>query len=104
MTNLNGPENLICMRGLIQNIGNPFVEAFTAGLGRRGDSGVDAGWNSQRQLARVWLVRILSQLGAGVKIMVDRLFGSMLSTLISSKPKLRRSEIYCSIASRKSLI
>jgi len=62
------------MGGLIQHISNPFIEAFTAGLGCRGDSGVNAGWNAQGQLAGVWFVRLISKLGAGGKIMVNRLF------------------------------
>lgn len=51
MKNLNSPENLMCMRGLIQYIRNPFVKAFTTGLGCSGDSSVNNRWNAQGEFA-----------------------------------------------------
>ena len=62
------------MRGLIQYVGNPFIETFTTGLGFRGYSSVNTGWYAKGQFAGVWFVRLFSQFGAGGKIIVNRLF------------------------------
>ncbi len=64
----------MCMRGLIQYISNPFIEAFTADFGCPGDCGVTIRWNAQGEFTGVWFVRLISQLGAGGKIIVNRLF------------------------------
>ena len=71
MKNLNSSKNLTCIHGFIEYIGNPFIETFTTGLGRRGDSRMNAGWNAQSQLAGVRLVRLISELGAGCKIIIN---------------------------------
>ena len=62
------------MDGLFQQISNPLIKAFTAGLGCRGNSSVDAGWDAQCQLAGVGFVRLISKLGAGGKIIINRFF------------------------------
>jgi hypothetical protein len=74
MMNVNSLENLTRIRGFIQYIGNPFIEAFAACLGRCSDSGMNAGWNAQGQLAGVRFVRLISKLGAGCNIIINRLF------------------------------
>ena len=51
--NLNSLKNLMGMRDLIQDVGNPLVEAFPAGLGFRGNSSMDTGWNAQGQFAGI---------------------------------------------------
>jgi len=55
---------------LIQHIGSPFIETFAADFGCRGDGGVNIRWYAQGQFARVWFVRLISQLGACGKILV----------------------------------
>ncbi len=70
------PKNLLCVGRLIQHIGGPFIEAFSADFGCRGDSGVNIRWYAQGQLAGVWFVRLIFQLGTCGKIMVNRLFES----------------------------
>jgi hypothetical protein len=63
MMNVNSLENRTRIRGLIQYIGNPFIEAFVACLGCCGDSCVYAGWNPKGQLAGVRFVRRISKRG-----------------------------------------
>ena len=69
-------EGLLRVGRLIQHIGSPFIEAFTADFGCRGNGGVNIGWYTQGELARVGFVRRISQLGACGKIMVNRFFES----------------------------
>ena len=76
MKSLNIPKNLLRVSRLIQYISSPFIEAFSVDFGCRGDGGVKIGWYAQGELARVGFVRLISQLGACGKIMVNRLFES----------------------------
>jgi hypothetical protein len=76
MNRLGTPNCLLCVGRLIQHISSPFIEAFSTDFGCRGDSDVNAGWYAQGQLARVGFIRLISQLGACGKIMVNRLFES----------------------------
>ena len=43
-------KNLLCVSRLVQHICSPFIEAFTADFGCRGDGGVNIGWNAQPPL------------------------------------------------------
>ena len=76
MNRLGLPKGLLYVGRLIQYIGSPFIEAFTADFGCRGLSGVYIGWKAQGELTRVGFVRLISQLGTCGKIMFNRLFES----------------------------
>jgi len=56
MNSLGRPKNLLCVSRLIQYIGSPFIEAFSADFGCRSDGGVNRGWYAQGELARIGLV------------------------------------------------
>ena len=58
------------MRGFIQYVGNPSVEAFITGLSCCGNGCMDAGRKPQGQFTGVWFIRFLSQSGAGFKTQV----------------------------------